>query len=94
MVSAVASGLPFFTLSGVILTLLSSNPRSQLTAIISSLSMLILVLLGGGILDFTICMPPVISVLQVPEQINPPFGRNGVIVVAKIFPYLFLNYCG
>ena len=87
-----AVSILLFTLSGVRLLFLVRNARDQLTIIVSLIRILKLLLLGCGILGFTSCVPPVTPVLQGLKQINPLFGRDSVVVIAKLLLELFLYH--
>ena len=80
MGAAMGSGLLLFTPYIVRLAFLAKNPRARLTIRISPIRLISLILLGGMLLGFTSCTPPVIPGIKVPKRVNTLFGRNGVIV--------------
>ena len=93
MGSAVASGLMLFTLYRVRLEFLARILRDQLTFSISTTRLLVPLFIGGRLLGFTICVPPVVPGLKVTKQVDPLFGRN-VAIAAIIFLNFLLNCCG
>ena len=92
MGAVISSGLLLFKLSGVRLEFLTRNPRVQVTVSISLIRLIRLILPVDGIMEFTICMPPVIPGLQGPKQINTLLGRDGTVVVIKLPLDLFLHH--
>ena len=85
------SGLLLFTISGVRVSFIVRNPRSQITVIIIIIRLLILLLIDGVLMDFTSRTPPVIPDTNGSNQVNTLFKRDGAIVPTKFLISIFLN---
>ena len=85
------SSILLFTISGVRLEFLARKYRYRLTISIILIRLLTILLLGGGLLVFTRFTPYIIPGLQGPNNINPLFRRDDVVVVTKFMLSLFLN---